>query len=69
MRLCRHVFAATLVFLATPLVADPARPATGVANDAKPQEPDTDIFALMSGKCSLQNRRPRFHVQDHRLLP
>ena len=52
MRLCRHVFAATLVFLATPLVAEPARPATGVANDAKPQEPDTDIFALMSGKCS-----------------
>ena len=52
MRLCRHVFAAALVLLATPLVADPARPVTGVSNDAKPQEPDTDIFALMSGKCS-----------------
>jgi len=52
MRLCRHVFAAALILLATPLVADPARPATGASNDAKPQEPDTDIFALMSGKCS-----------------
>jgi hypothetical protein len=52
MRLCRHVFAATLVFLAAPLVADLVRPATAAAGDARPQEPDTDIFALMSGKCS-----------------
>jgi len=52
MRLCRHLFAAAIVFLATPSVAEPARPAIAVSNDAKPQEPDTDIFALMSGKCS-----------------
>jgi hypothetical protein len=29
-----------------------ARPVILVSNDAKPPEPDTDIFALMSGKCS-----------------
>jgi hypothetical protein len=28
-----------------------ARYAEGVANEIKPQEPDTDLFALMSGKC------------------
>ena len=28
-----------------------ARYAEGVANEVKPQEPDTDLFALMSGKC------------------
>ena len=28
-----------------------ARYAEGAANDVKPQEPDTDLFALMSGKC------------------
>jgi hypothetical protein len=34
---------------------DPANPkaryAEGAANEIKPQEPDTDLFALMSGKC------------------
>jgi len=29
-----------------------ARPMILVSNETKPQEPDTDIFALMSGKCS-----------------
>ena len=28
-----------------------ARYAEGAANEIKPQEPDTDLFALMSGKC------------------
>jgi hypothetical protein len=28
-----------------------ARYAEGAANEVKPQEPDTDLFALMSGKC------------------
>ena len=28
-----------------------ARHAEGAANEIKPQEPDTDLFALMSGKC------------------
>ena len=52
MRLCRHIFAAAAVFLATPSVAEPAGPVMAVANDSKPQEPDTDIFALMTGRCS-----------------
>ena len=29
-----------------------AAPVTLVSNETKPQEPDTDIFALMSGKCT-----------------
>src|ERR1700756_4154229 len=29
-----------------------AGPVVLVSNETKPQEPDTDIFALMSGKCS-----------------
>jgi hypothetical protein len=28
-----------------------ARHAEGAANEVKPQEPDTDLFALMSGRC------------------
>ncbi len=67
MRLCRIGFAA-LLMLAPPLsaVADDAgrpQPSTNSAqnqpppgNDApdelKPQSPDTDLFALMTGKCS-----------------
>ena len=53
MRLCRHLFAVALVLLATPSVAEPAGSVMAVANDAKPQEPDTDIFALMTGRCSM----------------
>jgi hypothetical protein len=52
MRLRWHVFAAALVFVAQPSVAEPARPVMPASNDTKPQEPDTDIFALMSGRCS-----------------
>jgi hypothetical protein len=42
MRFCRQVLAVAIIFFATPSVAEPI----------KPQEPDTDLFALMSGKCS-----------------
>jgi hypothetical protein len=41
MRLCRQVFTVAIILLATPSVAE-----------IKRQEPDTDIFVLMSGKCS-----------------
>lgn len=62
-RLCRQLFAAALVFAATPSGADPSdgRPAApgagdpsalAVSNEIKPQEPDIDLFALMSGRCS-----------------
>ena len=37
----------------TPDVANAkARRAEGAANELRPQEPDTDLFALMSGRCS-----------------
>jgi hypothetical protein len=60
MRLGRPGFAVALVFLATPSVAGPSHgsrlaaqpPVILVANETKPKEPETDIFALMSGKCS-----------------
>jgi hypothetical protein len=73
MRLCWQIFAAVMIFTATPSVAEPshggllpehdensrpdpasakARHAEEVANELKPQEPDTDLFALMSGRCS-----------------
>jgi hypothetical protein len=52
MRLCRLAFTATVFFLATPVVAEPAGTVTAVANNSKPQEPETDIFALMTGRCS-----------------
>jgi len=67
MRLCQLVFAVAIVFLATPSIAEPSHgsrllphvqnsgqhAATGfVSNETKQEEPDTDILALMSGKCS-----------------
>ncbi len=67
MRLCQQVFAVTMVFFATPAVAEPShggrllqhvqnsRQHTAtvfVSNEAKQDDPDTDILALMSGKCS-----------------
>jgi hypothetical protein len=52
MRPCRLAFAVAIVFLATPVVAEPARSVAAISNDSRPQEPDTDIFALMSGRCS-----------------
>jgi hypothetical protein len=52
MRLCRHAFAAALICSATPSVAEPsAQPVIQVSNETRPQEPDTDLFALMSGTC------------------
>src|ERR1700733_403121 len=41
MRLCRQAFTVAIILLATPSLAETKR-----------QEPDTDIFVLMSGKCS-----------------
>jgi hypothetical protein len=54
MRLCRQIFAAAIIFSATPSVAEPsAQPTILASNETNPQEPDnTDLFALMSGKCS-----------------
>jgi hypothetical protein len=67
MRPCQQVFAVAIIFLATPSIAEPSRgdrflqhvqnsrPHTAtvfVSNEAKQDEPDTDILALMSGKCS-----------------
>jgi hypothetical protein len=47
MRRCRQILAVAVLLLATPAVAEPARPAIAVS-----KEPDIDMFALMSGKCS-----------------
>jgi hypothetical protein len=50
MRLCRQLLALAIIFFATPSVAgqsDGSRP-----NETKGLEPDADIFALMSGRCS-----------------
>jgi hypothetical protein len=63
MRLCWQALAVALVFLATPSGAEPygsrlleparnSRPVIAVANEDKRQDPDTDILALPSGKCS-----------------
>ena len=64
MRLCWPAFAVALVFLATPSDAEPSyggrllqhapnsRPVIAVSDETTPPESDTDIFALMSGKCS-----------------
>jgi hypothetical protein len=56
MRLCWQIVAAAVFLAAAPSIAEPfngsARYAEDVANELKPQEPDTDLLALMSGKCS-----------------
>src|ERR1700743_3259011 len=64
MRLCWPAFAVALVFLATPSEAEPgaggrllqhvqnSRPVIPVSDEIKSPESETDIFALMSGKCS-----------------
>jgi hypothetical protein len=49
MRFSRLTFTAAIVFLATSVVAEPVRSVAAVANDSKP---DTDMFALMTGRCS-----------------
>src|ERR1700738_793511 len=51
MRLCWQLLAFAIIFFATPSVAgqsDAGRP-----NETKGLEPDADIFALMSGSCSI----------------
>jgi hypothetical protein len=67
MRLCQQIFAFTMVFFASPAVAEPSHGSrllqlvqnsgqhaatVFVSNEAKLEDPDTDILALMSGKCS-----------------
>jgi hypothetical protein len=56
MRLCWQIVAAAVFLAAAPSIAEPfhggTRYAEDVANELKPQEPDTDLLALMSGKCS-----------------
>jgi hypothetical protein len=52
MRLCRLALTVAMIFIATPSVAEPARPVNAASHGTISGEPDTDIFALMSGKCS-----------------
>jgi hypothetical protein len=54
MRLCWQVFGAAIVFSATPSVAEPSAKLINLAsNETNLQEPfNTDLWALMSGKCS-----------------
>jgi hypothetical protein len=63
MRACRQVLAVAAIFVATPSVAGPlhgmlegvgtlTRPVIAVSNETKRREPDIDMFAYMSGKCS-----------------
>jgi hypothetical protein len=60
MPLRRQVLAVAIIAFATPSTAElfyggsetSARPLILASNEAKPAEPDTDLFALMSGKCS-----------------
>ncbi len=63
MRLCRQALAVAVVFLASPASAAPyggrllqqvrnSQPIIAVANEDTQQQPDTDILALPSGKCS-----------------
>ena len=49
MRFHWQIFAAVLLLIAAPSFAEE------VANEARPQEADTDLLALMSGKCSILN--------------
>jgi hypothetical protein len=57
MRLCWQVLAAAMICSATSSVAGPANDGRAVephqvANETQRQELDTDLFALMSGRCS-----------------
>jgi hypothetical protein len=64
MRLCWPALAVAVVFLTTPSDAElfhggrllqhvrNSRPVVAVSDETTPPESDTDIFALMSGKCS-----------------
>jgi hypothetical protein len=63
MRLCRQAFAVASIFLAAPSSAVPyggrllqqvgnSQAIIAIANDDQRAEPDTDVLALPSGKCS-----------------
>ena len=55
MHLRWQVLAVAVIFFATPSVAEPSyggRPVVLVSNEIKRQEPDIDIIASMSGRCS-----------------
>ena len=43
MKFCRHAFALAIIFIAVP---------AGASDELHRQEPDTVIFAMMSGRCS-----------------
>jgi hypothetical protein len=65
-RFCASFFATAIILLAVPSMAGPSpvpakvpradkvatRPFVLIANETKRPEPDIDLFALMSGKCS-----------------
>src|ERR1700690_2250486 len=52
MRFC--IFVGAIIFSATPSVAEPsAPPMVLVSNETSSPEPDTDLFALLSGKCNI----------------
>jgi hypothetical protein len=65
MRLCRNIFAVLILALAPqmaaaaegdlspePTVNSAQAPGAGDTDELKPQTPDTDLFALMTGTCS-----------------
>ena len=53
MRLCGQVVAVAIACFATPSVAQTPRPPVNtVVDDIEPHDPDVDIYALMSGKCT-----------------
>jgi hypothetical protein len=52
-RRCWLFCAIANIFFATPSVAEPpAQPIVLASNETRSQEPETDLFALISGKCS-----------------
>jgi len=49
MRFHCQIFTALMLFIATPSFAE------DVLNEVRPQEADTDLLALMSGRCNILN--------------
>jgi hypothetical protein len=53
MRLCAQILAVAMTFLGAPSVAETVMaPAILVADDLEQHDPDIDLYALMSGKCT-----------------
>jgi hypothetical protein len=53
MRRCAQIFAVAMVWFAAPSIAQTPAPPTNPGADAiEPHDPDIDIYALMSGKCT-----------------